>query len=141
MASQGLRSPRNRRRFEGLSAGPCHRDQSPLHRLALFCRHRLSSWPEFSKGIRIGSADHSVGRLTKHGGEEAATHGNRAPSSKREWWDHLYFEQQAFVFSTRKGNLEGLKEAVEAGASVETSIDETGARAYHCAAAEGHFDM
>jgi hypothetical protein len=65
----------------------------------------------------------------KHGGEGAATtHGNGALSHELEWWAHLPAEQSAsFVFSTRKGNLEGMKEAVEAGAGVETDIGKYGA--------------
>jgi hypothetical protein len=43
----------------------------------------------------------------KHGGEEGATHEDGAISYELVWWGHLSAEQQAFVFSTRKGNLEG----------------------------------
>jgi hypothetical protein len=53
----------------------------------------------------------------------------------------LSAERKAFVFSTRKGNLEGMKEAVEAGASLDTPIDTEGATAYHWTASEGNFEI
>jgi hypothetical protein len=63
-----------------------------------------------------------------HGGEEVATHENRAPSSKL--WAQLSAEQKAFA-AMRKESFEEMKEAVEAGASVETVVHEHGFTAYH----------
>ena len=77
----------------------------------------------------------------KHGGEEAATHEGRAPSSKLGWWAHLSAEQKAFFAATRKENLGGMKEAVAAGASVETVVHEHGFTAYHWAAVTGNFEI
>jgi hypothetical protein len=54
---------------------------------------------------------------------------------------HLSAEQQAFVFSTRKGNLERMKEEVEAGAGVDTAAHRQGFTAYHWTAFEGHFEI
>jgi hypothetical protein len=58
----------------------------------------------------------------KHGGGEAATHGDAAPSHVPEWLEFLSAEQKAFAATMLKGNLEGMKEAAEAGASVETAV-------------------
>ena len=71
-----------------------------------------------------------------HGGEEAATHGGDALSYELEWWDHFSVERKAFAAAT-------LKEAVEAGASVETTVHELGhtAYAYHWTARNGHFEI
>jgi ankyrin repeat protein len=78
----------------------------------------------------------------KHGGEEAATHGDAAPSHVPEWLAFLSAEQKAFAATMLKGRKsrrdEGVKEAVEAGASVETAVYEHGATACHWAARNGH---
>ena len=102
--------------------------------------HRLRSCQSFQKGIsfRIGSAYHGIARLMTHGGEEVATHENRAPSSKL--WAQLSAEQKAFA-AMRKESFEEMKEAVEAGASVETAVHGNGATAFHCAAGAAHFEM
>ena len=77
----------------------------------------------------------------KHGGEDATPHNNGAPSSKLKSWAHLSAEQKAFATATMSGNLEGMKEAVEAGASVETTILEHESTSYHWAAGHGNLEI
>jgi hypothetical protein len=77
----------------------------------------------------------------KHGGEEATTHGDCAPSHEPQSWVHLSAEQKAVVAASLKGNLEGMKEAVEAGASVETAAHENEFTACHWAARNGHVEI